>query len=200
MQDQVGPSPSHATFRPERAHRLNDVRRLETQVAEADLARLLALKGNENLLDLGSGTGFYTDRMARLTTGVVYAVDFQPEMHAHHRTRGLPVNVQQLSADLTDLVDLTIIPRSVDVACTITTWHEIGGRLDLPGLLRVLSPGGRLVVIDWRKHPESWDHGPPGDIRFTKEEVASSLQRYFAHVDAEDLGRFMFAVVARRIA
>jgi hypothetical protein len=61
----------HARFRPEWAERLNNPHRLETQVSDAELARLLALTGHEDLIDLGSGTGFYTDRIAALTTGTV---------------------------------------------------------------------------------------------------------------------------------
>lgn len=62
----------------ERARRLDDPRRLQTQVSEADLARILSLAGTEDLLDLGSGTGFYTDRMAALTQGLVYASRDRP--------------------------------------------------------------------------------------------------------------------------
>mgnify|MGYP001108600422 FL=1 len=189
----------HAAFHPERLHRLNDTRRLETQVSEADLARLLALHGDEDVLDLGSGTGFYTDRIAALTTGTVYAVELQPEMIDHYRERGVPANVRLLRGDITALPLTTALPpASVDMACTIATWHEIDGRLDLPGVAKLLRPHGRLIVIDWRNDPESWESGPPKDIRFSKEQVAGALTSHFAHTHAEDLGRFMFAVTARR--
>ena len=192
------PDSNHDHFRPDRAHRLDDPRRLETQVGEDDLARLLALRGDEDIADLGSGTGFYTDRMAALTSGTVYAIELQPEMREHYLRRGVPKNVRLLPGDITDLAALDLEPGCVDVACSIATWHEIQGRLDLPGLLRILRPGARLVVIDWRKDPESWEGGPPREIRFTKEEVASALAPGFSEVSSEDLGRFMFAVVARR--
>jgi SAM-dependent methyltransferase len=194
----------HAAFRTERMQRLNDPGRLHDQVGEQDLARLLALRGDENVLDLGSGTGFYTDRIAVLTTGTVYAVELQPEMNEHYRERGTPANVRLILGDMTALplspgaADVALRPASVDVACTIATWHEIGGRLDLPALAKILRPRGRLIVIDWRKDPESWENGPPKDHRFTKEEVAGSLAPCFQKTQAENLGRFMFAVVAWR--
>jgi len=196
---------------------------LETQVSEADLARLLALSGNEDVLDLGSGTGFYTDLIAALTTGTVYAVELQPEMIDHYRERGVPTNVSLLQGDITALPLTTagaglspapasgptpdasaasgpvaLAPASVDVACTIATWHEIDGRLDVPGVAKLLRPHGRLIVIDWRNDPESWESGPPKDIRFSKEQVAGALTSHFPRTHAEDLGRFMFAVTARR--
>jgi SAM-dependent methyltransferase len=198
VSDHAAFRPDRAVFNPDRAHRLNDVRRLESQVSEVDLARLLDLRGHEDLLDLGSGTGFYTDLMAALTTGTVYAVELQPEMNEHYRRRGIPANVRLIVGDLTDLADPSLESASVDVAGSIATWHEIGGRLDLPRLVEILRPDGRLVVIDWRKDPESWESGPPQGIRFTKEEVAASLAPYLPIVQTENLGRFMFAVVARR--
>jgi len=175
-----------------RAQRLNDVQRLNTQVSEQALARLLALRGDENVADLGSGTGFYTDRIAVLTTGTVYAVELQPEMHDLYRKRGLPTNVQLV---LGDINDLRLPAASVDVACSIVTFHETDGSVGLPKLLDILRPQGRLVLIDWRRDPESWESGPPAELRFTKEEAVQKLAPFFEIVYAEDLGRFMFAAV-----
>jgi SAM-dependent methyltransferase len=198
---------SDGRIQPDHAHRLDDPRRLETQVSERDLARLLELRGDEDLLDLGNGTGFYTDRMAALTTGTVYAVELQPEMNDLYRRRGLPANVRLILGDMTALpvepagADphvASLKPASVDVACAIAVWHEVEGKVDLAGLADVLRPSGRLVVIDWRRDAESWESGPPPGMRFTKVEVAQELAPYFAVASTEDLGRFMFAVVARR--
>jgi predicted methyltransferase len=65
-----------ALFNPDKARRLNDAGRLETQVGKETLVRLLGLDGDEDVADLGSGTGFYTDIVAGLTSGFVYAVEF----------------------------------------------------------------------------------------------------------------------------
>jgi SAM-dependent methyltransferase len=198
--------PNDGHIHADHAHRLDDPRRLQTQVSEHDLARLLALRGDEDLLDLGSGTGFYTDRMAALTTGTVYAVDFQPEMNGLYRRRGVPANVRLVLGDMTALPvgpssashsEAALRPASVDVVCTIATWHEVDGKADLPGLARVLRPGGRLVVIDWRRDAVSWETGPPRAIRVTRDELAQALAPYFAVTASEDLGDFIFAVVAR---
>ena len=186
----------HDRISPDRARRLMDPRRLDTQLSEPDLARLLGLRGDEDVVDLGSGAGFYTDRIAALTTGIVYALDIQPEMHEFYRSRGLPANVRLVTGDVTGL---EFPAASLDVACSISTWHESGGVIDLAGLARALGPRGRLVIVDWRKEPDSAESGPPLDIRFSKEEVVASLAPYFRALSAEDLGRFMFAVVATRV-
>ena len=186
----------HDRISPDRAQRLMDPRRLDTQLSEPDLVRLLGLRGDEDVVDLGSGAGFYTDRIAALTTGIVYALDIQPEMHEFYRSRGLPANVRLVTGDVTGL---EFPAASLDVACSISTWHESGGVIDLAGLAHALGPRGRLVIVDWRKEPDSAENGPPLDIRSSKEEVVVALAPYFRAVSAEDLGRFMFAVVATRV-
>jgi SAM-dependent methyltransferase len=198
----AGPTHSHGhdhdhdhRISPERAQRLLDPSRLETQLGEDDLARLLALRGDEDVIELGSGPGFYTDRIAALTTGTVYALDIEPVMFEVYRAKGVPDNVRLVLGDVTRL-DLPA--ASVDVACSISTWHESGGVIDLAGLARALRAGGRLVIVDWRRGTDSLEHGPPMDIRFDKEEVVASLAPYFRPLQVEDLGRFMFAVVAAR--
>jgi SAM-dependent methyltransferase len=170
-------------------------RRLETQLSERDLVRLLALRGDEDVADLGSGVGFYTDRIAALTTGTVYAMDVQPEMHEFYRSRGVPANVVLVTGDVTHL---EFPEASLDVAFSMAAWHESGGVVDLAGLVRALRPGGRLVIVDWRKETDSAESGPPLDIRFSKEEVAAALRPHFRTVSSEDLGSVMFAVVAVR--
>jgi SAM-dependent methyltransferase len=178
------------------AERLMEPSRLETQLGEKDLARLLALRGDEDVIELGSGAGFYTDRIAALTTGTVYALDIQPEMHEFYRKRGFPGNVRLLTGDVTRL---GLPAATLDVACSISTWHESDGVIDLAGLARALRPGGRLVVVDWRRDDDSLEKGPPLAIRFTKEEVSSSLAPHFRVVTAENLGTHMFAVTAVRV-
>ena len=178
--------------------RLNDVRRLESQVSEADLALLLSLRGDEDVLDLGSGTGFYTDRIAPLTKGTVYALELLPEMNEHYRERGLPANVRLLQGDMTALYSAALAPASVDLVVTIATWHEIGGRLDVAGVARVLRPAGRLVVIDWGKDPDSWESGPPEEVRYSADEVAETLAPHFKVTGVQKVGSSMFALTARR--
>lgn len=180
--------------------RLDSVARLESHLGQADLVRLLALRGDENVLDLGSGTGFYTDRIAPLTTGTVYALELLPQMNEHYRKRGLPGNVRPLQGDMTALASGPDAPphAGVDVAITIATWHEIAGRLDVPGLAEALRPDGRLIVVDWRKDPDSWEHGPPEDVRFSTDDVAATLASHFTVTSVEKIGPSMFALTARR--
>ncbi len=180
-------------IQPDWADRLNNPHRLETQLSEADLARLLDLEGHEDVIDLGSGTGFYTDRVAALTTGTVYAVELQAQIMDMYRTRGVPANVSLLHGDMTRLA----LPAAcADAAISIATYHEIDGKLDVGGLADALRPGGRVIIVDWRPDPETWEGGPPAQVRVAKEQIAAALQPYFVPTLLENIGRSMCAVVA----
>ena len=187
----------HGLFRLERAGVLEDEGRLDTQIGEATLADLLALKGTEDVADLGSGTGFYTDRVARLTRGIVYAVELQPEIAAIHLAKGLPPNVRQV---LSDINQLPLPPGSIDVAYSIITFHETRGFSGMRKLYEALRPGGRVVIVDWRRDPADDAEGPRLELRSTKEEVAALLRPLFETKRAENAGRYLFAVAAERRA
>lgn len=180
-------------YDPGKADRLNNPKRLQTQVSDTELAALLELRGDESLADLGSGTGFYTDFAAALTSGTVYAVEISPEMIAAYEDRGVPANVKTIQGDITQ-VKLPL--GSIDAAYSVVTYHETAGDLNFPALLAALRPPGKLVVVDWRKDPEGWESGPPAEERFTAQEVAESLTRYFEKVETGKFGRFLFWVVA----
>jgi SAM-dependent methyltransferase len=185
----------HVLFRPERAGVLEDEGRLDMQIGEATLTDLLALKGTEDVADLGSGTGFYTDRVAQLTRGIVYAVELQPEIAAIHLAKGLPKNVRQVLADINQL---PLPPGSIDVAYSIITFHETHGFSGMRKLYEALRPGGRVVIVDWRRDPADGAEGPPLEVRYTKEEVAVVLRPFFETKRAENVGRYLFAVAAER--
>lgn len=181
-------------FPAEKAEVLDDAARLEL-LSEADLARLLELEGWEDIADLGSGTGFYTNRVAAWTSGKVYAVELQEDMQRRHRERGMPPNVVLIQADLEQL---PLAEGSLDRAMSIITFHEAHGSGGLERLARAMRPGGCLVVVDWQRAPEAADRGPALEMRLTKEEVAFRLLPWFDLRLAEDLGRYLFAVVAVR--
>ncbi len=183
----------HAHFPVDRARRLNDPGRLERHVSEQDLLRLLALRGDEDVADLGSGTGFYTDIVARRTTGTVYAVDLAPQMHDAYRQKGVPANVRLMEADIRAV---PLPAESIDVAYSIATLHEIKGDLGLEHLLPALRSPGRVVIVDFRVEAATFEGGPPVSHRISNEKAAAIFLPYFEHVTVEDVGEMMFALVA----
>ncbi|MFB6298310.1 MAG: class I SAM-dependent methyltransferase [Salinirussus sp.] len=170
----------HHTFDPERADRLDDVSRYRHVSAE-ELVAALDLSGAETVLDLGSGTGFYTNDVAP-AAGRVIALDIQPAMHELYREKGLPEAVEPVTAAADPL---PLADGSIDAAVSTMTYHEFATDAALADLRRALAPGARFVVADW-SGDGAGDSGPPVAERYTPDEAR-------AHLEAADFAVERFA-------
>lgn len=141
--------------------------------------------------DLGSGTGFYTDDVAPFVE-VCYAVDVQPGMHAKYREKGLPANVETVTAEV---AALPFADERLDAAFSTMTYHEFATQESLREVGRVLVPGGRLVVVDWSAEG-SGETGPPLAERFDVERAIEQLEGAGFAVRRADARPETFLVVA----
>ncbi len=145
------------------------------------------------VLDLGSGTGFFTDEIAPFVRRVV-ALDLQPEMHAFYREKGVPDNVGQV---LADAEAKPLADGAADAAFATMVFHEAATKRSLADLYRVLAPGGRFVTVDWSGAGRG-DTGPPRSERFDAEEAAELLADTGFTIDTAHERGETFLVVARR--
>lgn len=177
-------------FPHQRAHKLNDEERLRL-LPEERLVELLQLRENDDIADLGSGTGFYTNRIARYTGGTVYAVELQKEMQEKHVVGGVPANVRLL---LEDGRELPLADGSLDAVLSVYTFHEMPEETGIQRAAAALRPGGRLLIVDWRRAEEAAGNGPPLEARYSREEVERLLQPHFSKVEGGEVDRFLYWV------
>lgn len=180
---------------PHRAAMLEDEARLAL-LPEEVLVRLLDLRGSEDIADLGSGTGFYAQRLAAHTSGTVYAIELQPEMQRMHAAKPVRPNVRLI---LSHLDEVPLEPDSIDRAVSISTFHEAHGAAGLERVARALRPGGCLIVVDWRNAEDAADQGPRLEHRLSADEVGELLAPWFRVSSVEDLNTYMVAVVAEPV-
>jgi len=187
-------------FDPAHMARLESDERRRRQPPERLLAAIGAVPGTR-LADVGCGPGFYAIPAARLTgpTGRVYAMDLQPAMLARVRERAAAEGLGNLDALASEESRLPLPDGAADVVLVANVLHECA---DPPAFLRevrrILAPGGRAAIVEWRKEP--MDLGPPLEERMGEDEVRSALRSAGfeepAPIDAAATGATHFGWVA----
>jgi ubiquinone/menaquinone biosynthesis C-methylase UbiE len=130
--------------------------RIERDEEEApDVAlRVLKIPKGASIADIGAGSGYMTVKLAARVgpTGRVFANDVQPQMLEllARRLAGkriANVTIVQGTAD-----DPKLPPSSVDLELMVDVYHELSQpQAMLRHLREALKPGGRLVLLEYRK-------------------------------------------------
>jgi precorrin-6B methylase 2 len=118
----------------------------------------LKMKPGDVVVDMGSGSGYYTVRLTEIVgpKGKVYAVDVQPEMLAI-----LGKRLKQQKIDNVVLVRGTatnpkLPDNSVDLILLVDVYHEFTHPYEMTeAMVKSLKVGGRLVFVEFRLEDEN---------------------------------------------
>jgi len=140
-----------------------------------EVIRALALAPDATVADIGSGTGYFAVRLARaVSRGHVYGSDLEPDMVKHLAGRARREGLANLTA-VQAAPDDPRLPRPVDVALMVNTYHHVGDRVSyfrrLGGSLR---PGGRVAIVDFLPDAPA---GPPRQARIPAAAVKEEMGR-----------------------
>ena len=130
--------------------------RPEREAEEAPSKALAALEVKPGMVvaDIGAGSGYYTSRMSKLVgaTGRVYATDIQPGMIELLNRRIQAEGLANVTPVLGGMEDPRLPPQSIDLAIMVDVYHELQTpQVFLQKLREVFKPGGRLVLVEFRK-------------------------------------------------
>jgi ArsR family transcriptional regulator len=160
-------------------HRVGDERRqLVPGRSWAAWSRALGLLlPPTEVADLGCGEGYLTIEAARWARRVI-AVDRAKDVLAQAKALADRRKVRNITWKQGELDHLPIKDASIDIALLSQALHHA----DDPGAVvaearRILRPGGRLLVLDLRRHEEVWVRAKLGDKRlgFDDDELEKML-------------------------
>ncbi len=128
--------------------------------------------------DLGCGrVGHFVFPAARLVgdTGVVYAVDILEEVlqniASNVRSYGFD-NIQTVWANIEDVGQVPIPSGSIDVCLMINVMSQVASQnAALTEAVRILTNGGKLVIIDWQKKLANLGPATESQINFNELEL-----------------------------
>lgn len=182
------------TYDVERADSLEDAASRYRYLSREELLHALDPSADDVVADVGSGTGFYTDDVAP-HAGRVYAVDVQVAMHEYYRRKGVPSNVDLVTAGAGDL---PFADDTFDGIFSTMTYHEFADDRALAELARVCAPGATVAIADWTATGDG-EAGPPLDERFSGGEAHDALVRHDFEITsfAERRETFLLTAVPR---
>jgi ubiquinone/menaquinone biosynthesis C-methylase UbiE len=138
--------------------------------------QVMSLTPSTVFLDLGCGKGNYTIPVAEFIgpQGRVYGVDAWQEgleeLKERAAARGLN-NTGTIHANLNEHIPLP--DAAVDVCFMATVLHDLlredSGEMLMKEIVRVLRPGGKLYVLEFKKVEAG--PGPPLSVRLSSEET-----------------------------
>jgi ubiquinone/menaquinone biosynthesis C-methylase UbiE len=163
----------------------------------------LGLKKDTILLDVACGIGRYSIAASEIVgnEGLIYAVDLWEEGVNALRQAVAERGIKHIRPILGDVSKhIPVEDRSVDVALMATVLHDLIEVSTEKGTLReirrVLKPGGKLVIIEFKKI--DGPPGPPVAIRLSPEETEKIVSAYgFKQEKVLDVGPYNYLSVMR---
>lgn len=140
-----------------------------------EVIQALALKPDAVIADIGSGTGYFSVRLANMTPkGRVYGVDIEPDMVKYLAERAKREGLKNVTA-VAGAPDDPRLPEKADLIILVDVYHHVGNRERyFRQLQKSLKPGGRIAVIDFRMDSPV---GPPQSARIAPARVKDELKR-----------------------
>jgi SAM-dependent methyltransferase len=158
---------------------------------------MLAISPGDRIVDVGCGPGNYTRDLADASgTGLVVGIDASEAMVAAAARRSGGANLAYLRADA---CALPFEDGTFDAACSVGVIHMIEKPMQaLAEIVRVLAPGGRLVVVASCAPPGQAGRVRGGVTVFTHDELTNALrERGLVRIDQRVVSRGQF-VSARK--
>lgn len=126
----------------------------EVFAKRSEIVRIVDLKPGNAVADIGAGTGLYTRLFAEKVgdKGKVFAVDIAEKFLNHINSSAKEAKLTNITTVLCKPHSTELPANSIDVAFICDTYHHFEfPQRTMASIHSALKPGGRVVVIDFRR-------------------------------------------------
>ena len=146
----------------------------------AEVVKALQLRSGMDIADIGAGTGFYSLLFAQEvgSSGHVFAVDVTEDFVLNINRRAREQNLKNIHSVLSNQTDTFLAPDSIDMAFVCDTYHHFEyPQTMLASIRRALRPGGKLIIIDFRKISGVSSSWVMSHVRTDKQTVIQEIEQ-----------------------
>jgi ubiquinone/menaquinone biosynthesis C-methylase UbiE len=157
-------------------------------------------------VDLCCGDGLFTVALAGMAARV-HAIDIDPAMLDHARTRVAAVEATNCDFALADAMTVdAIVPEPVDYVFLANTFHGVSDQLTLVrAVAAILNAHGQFGIVNWHRRPREetvvlgQPRGPKTEIRMEARDVTAIVEAAGLLLNRTvELPPFHYGVVFRR--
>ena len=130
----------------------------EREEEPAKALDLMDIQPGMTVADVGAGTGYMSLRIAKRVgpSGKVFANDIQPEMLDKLDDNAHRANLDNIETVLGSEADPRLPAGKMDLVLMVDVYHELSRPQEmLQAIRRSLKPGGRLVLVEYKKEDPS---------------------------------------------
>jgi predicted methyltransferase len=161
-----------------------EVESREVFVKRKDIVAACKIKPGMAMADIGAGTGLFTRQFAKEVgdKGKVYAVDIAANFIEHINKTNKEQGIKNVTGVVCKPDSVELPEKSIDLAFLCDTYHHFEFPFKtLASIHKGLRPGGRMVVVDFKRVPgvtSEWvmNHVRAGQEVVTKEILSAGFK------------------------
>jgi predicted methyltransferase len=149
------------------------------------IMQLAAIEPGARVADVGAGTGVFTTLLSDAVgrEGIVYAEEVMLKFSAFIAAQAAHEGRTNVVSVVGTETGIGLPPGSIDVAFLCDVYHHFDRPAEmLASIRRALKPGGKMFLVDFRRHPTlspAWlrEHVRAGEEEVTREVEAAGFAR-----------------------
>jgi len=145
-----------------------------------EIVKKCDIQPGSTVADIGAGTGLFTRLFSKAVgeKGRVIAVDISPNFLEHVRTTARELNLKNIETLLCKDDSTELPPNSIDTAFICDTYHHFEyPHKTMTSLYEAMKPGGRVLLIDFRRVDGVSSEWTMGHVRAGQEVFEAEIEK-----------------------